>query len=242
VVYEPWKGHIFRVSLARAFRNPSFIESFLDLSIQEGPVTVIAEGDRDLEAEEMTSFEIGYQTRLLDNRLDFKVDTFFNILDEVIEFRKVAGSPPGLIELEYFNAGKAIAYGGEVSLTYPLTTWLSTYANYSFQYLEARSDSIQFELNDEGDEIESSPQHKFNAGLYAFSPTGWNGAVELNLVSDVTFGFLDPTIGFEPTEVELDSYNRLDFRLGYRFSKYDIERSEERRVGKECRSRWSPYH
>ena len=23
---------------------------------------------------------------------------------------------------------------------------------------------------------------------------------------------------------------------------YDIDRSEERRVGKECRSRWSPYH
>ena len=23
---------------------------------------------------------------------------------------------------------------------------------------------------------------------------------------------------------------------------YDIKRSEERRVGKECRSRWSPYH
>ena len=24
--------------------------------------------------------------------------------------------------------------------------------------------------------------------------------------------------------------------------KYDLVRSEERRVGKECRSRWSPYH
>ena len=23
---------------------------------------------------------------------------------------------------------------------------------------------------------------------------------------------------------------------------YDVVRSEERRVGKECRSRWSPYH
>src|SRR5258707_11953126 len=23
---------------------------------------------------------------------------------------------------------------------------------------------------------------------------------------------------------------------------YDVDRSEERRVGKECRSRWSPYH
>ena len=25
-------------------------------------------------------------------------------------------------------------------------------------------------------------------------------------------------------------------------SNYDLNRSEERRVGKECRSRWSPYH
>ena len=26
------------------------------------------------------------------------------------------------------------------------------------------------------------------------------------------------------------------------FQRYDTARSEERRVGKECRSRWSPYH
>src|SRR5260370_27012481 len=26
------------------------------------------------------------------------------------------------------------------------------------------------------------------------------------------------------------------------FGKFDADRSEERRVGKECRSRWSPYH
>ena len=25
-------------------------------------------------------------------------------------------------------------------------------------------------------------------------------------------------------------------------SKVEVKRSEERRVGKECRSRWSPYH
>ena len=27
-----------------------------------------------------------------------------------------------------------------------------------------------------------------------------------------------------------------------RISAFDVVRSEERRVGKECRSRWSPYH
>ena len=30
--------------------------------------------------------------------------------------------------------------------------------------------------------------------------------------------------------------------LGYNPFTASIERSEERRVGKECRSRWSPYH
>ena len=34
--------------------------------------------------------------------------------------------------------------------------------------------------------------------------------------------------------------------FGYKISRYDhlvtFDRSEERRVGKECRSRWSPYH
>src|SRR2546423_10782146 len=28
----------------------------------------------------------------------------------------------------------------------------------------------------------------------------------------------------------------------YRYMRYTLLRSEERRVGKECRSRWSPYH
>ena len=33
-------------------------------------------------------------------------------------------------------------------------------------------------------------------------------------------------------------------KKGFKVKSFDniIERSEERRVGKECRSRWSPYH
>ena len=34
----------------------------------------------------------------------------------------------------------------------------------------------------------------------------------------------------------------LDEDLGYSRYDYKNKRSEERRVGKECRSRWSPYH
>src|SRR5258708_7548360 len=35
-------------------------------------------------------------------------------------------------------------------------------------------------------------------------------------------------------------HGSVDF--GVRFATGDVYRSEERRVGKECRSRWSPYH
>ena len=32
------------------------------------------------------------------------------------------------------------------------------------------------------------------------------------------------------------------FKANLQLVKYGLVRSEERRVGKECRSRWSPYH
>ena len=34
----------------------------------------------------------------------------------------------------------------------------------------------------------------------------------------------------------------IDDLRKYLLNRYASERSEERRVGKECRSRWSPYH
>src|SRR3712207_9237911 len=53
------------------------------------------------------------------------------------------------------------------------------------------------------------------------------------------------------TVSRLSAHRRADFRTGSRLGKDDhlvrwkkptsIRRSEERRVGKECRSRWSPY-
>ena len=38
------------------------------------------------------------------------------------------------------------------------------------------------------------------------------------------------------------SINELQDEVIAEFSDFDDWRSEERRVGKECRSRWSPYH
>ena len=44
----------------------------------------------------------------------------------------------------------------------------------------------------------------------------------------------DPYEILRENHITLGTYDRIDFT--------GFERSEERRVGKECRSRWSPYH
>ena len=41
--------------------------------------------------------------------------------------------------------------------------------------------------------------------------------------------------------IELGKFNQLEVVKEVDFGVY-LDRSEERRVGKECRSRWSPYH
>ena len=53
------------------------------------------------------------------------------------------------------------------------------------------------------------------------------------------FGFISITLGGESKKILLGFMSKSVFPM---FSSKSIIRSEERRVGKECRSRWSPYH
>ena len=46
------------------------------------------------------------------------------------------------------------------------------------------------------------------------------------------------THNYNSSEINLNDAINVDFRSSSQLE----ERSEERRVGKECRSRWSPYH
>src|SRR5256884_5010302 len=49
---------------------------------------------------------------------------------------------------------------------------------------------------------------------------------------------MDRSLGFGSTPSDWTPYSdSISLRLPY-----SVNRSEERRVGKECRSRWSPYH
>ena len=69
-------------------------------------------------------------------------------------------------------------------------------------------------------------------------------------VTGVMTGFLPPMDGRAITVALADPKIRIvsltvtegGYFVNPALGKFDPERSEERRVGKECRSRWSPYH
>ena len=63
--------------------------------------------------------------------------------------------------------------------------------------------------------------------------------IESMLEKHHTFKEIGSFLDKDPTTISKEIRSRfVTLRTGGRY----IQRSEERRVGKECRSRWSPYH
>ena len=61
------------------------------------------------------------------------------------------------------------------------------------------------------------------------------------MTEDVAFR-LEALVREQFPEVEITAINIIDLEDPRDMFLNDLTRSEERRVGKECRSRWSPYH
>src|SRR5205807_8986631 len=68
-------------------------------------------------------------------------------------------------------------------------------------------------------------------GIFVLTPLGLSGSVLQQINHGISTGALFLIVGI--------LYERRHTR---EISEYGGIRSEERRVGKECRSRWSPYH
>jgi len=192
VVYSPWRDHTFRVSVGRAFRNPSILESFisLDALLPPPPATVKILGNRDLDPEEITSYEFGYQAFLF-RRLKARIDLFYNQIDQFID----SPEPTGPLELTILNREDGSIFGGEFSLEFLLAEWLQGFFNYSYQERKVDLRSLGI-----------APHHKGNAGLNFSLKHGFSANVFVHHVGE--------SEGF-PGKV--NPYTLVNVRLGYRF-------------------------
>src|SRR3712207_769376 len=78
-------------------------------------------------------------------------------------------------------------------------------------------------------------------GLFAGVSAAARWQTTLEWLNRTSFGRKDPQFGLDISfyVFELPFYQGL---VGFASAVVLLSRSEERRVGKECRSRWSPYH
>ena len=96
-------------------------------------------------------------------------------------------------------------------------------------------DTCRFQINDaSGNDI---TRHVIGAAPALSTPAG--GTASLTLADNTEYRFTSAVTSLTLTFPSGNFDCWLEFTTG---SSISVNRSEERRVGKECRSRWSPYH
>ena len=193
VVFTPWENHTFRASIARAYRTPSIIENFVNFGVvtPSGAVLPVI-GNRHFDAEEITSYELGYQT-LLFKRLKATIDLFYNRLHDL---SPGAVFMPSAGEIRVLSGGGGSIYGGEISLEFLITEWLKGFTNYSYQERDIRDHDL----------LGVGANHKGNVGLNFTLPKGFEADVFVNSVSRS-----------KQSPGSVAPYSMVNLRLGYQF-------------------------
>ncbi|MDH5667958.1 MAG: TonB-dependent receptor [Nitrospira sp.] len=209
VVYTPTAGHTVRAQASVAYRPPTLFETHEDVRVNPlvsnpfFPVSNPVLGSRNLQPERILSYELGYQGWFYRHRIRVRADIFYNRAMNLIGLE----STPTMVTA--INTGKTEIYGGEAGVEFQAASWLTGFANYSFQ---------QIERNSTGLAQRGAPQSKVNAGL--------RGEWENGLSSDVTIHYVGPTsypqaVSFDIFGVSpgtrIDGYTLLNLRAGYRF-------------------------
>ena len=212
-IYQPAQDHTFRVSASQAYRPPTLIETFLDsraiITLPPpipSPPPSTGRGSENLQPEQITSYEAGYQGWFFKHRFRLRADVFFNHISDLINFTGALGN-------QLTNGGEADIYGGEVGVEYLVTDWLSGFANYSYQEVGQTFT---------GPDVRAVPRFKYNAGLRAEWGNGLNGEATFHHYGSARYPIPSAFQQFAPFGVaqpspQISSYNLLNLRIGYKF-------------------------
>ncbi len=212
-LYQPAVDHTFRAAASVAYRPPTLLENFLEARavttlpppLPSPPPTIIG-GSGNLQPEQIVSYEAGYQGWYFKHRVRLRVDLFFNHISELINFTGAGGT-------QLTNGREADIYGGEAGIEFLATSWLTGFANYTYQ--EVRQTFT-------GPDLRGAPRFKFNAGLRAEWENGFNGEVAYHYYGAATYPISSAFQQFAPFGVpqpdpRVGSYNLINLRGAYRF-------------------------
>jgi outer membrane cobalamin receptor len=120
-----WGATRLHGSYGQGIKEPTFEQSFEDDPCDPG--------NPNLAPERSTTYDVGVEQVLADNRIRVNVDYFHNLFYDIVSF---SGGPPTSAcpfgTGAFFNTDKARAYGANTSLEARPLRWLSILAQYSY--------------------------------------------------------------------------------------------------------------
>ncbi|MEO6307281.1 MAG: TonB-dependent receptor [Nitrospiraceae bacterium] len=220
LIYQASPDHTFRASASTAYRPPTLFETHADqraiTTLPTGvPVpptfttTTFIKGAPNLDPEQIISYEAGYQGWFFQHRLRLRADLFFNHISDLVTNRNTSTTAASFVN----DRGQADIYGGEAGIEFLATSWLTGFANYSYQEIG------QSFL---GTARRGAPRFKYNIGLRGDWDNGWSGEAALHHVGATTYPvaatFTDlAPFGVTAPDPRVGSYNLLNLRGAYKF-------------------------
>ena len=213
LIYAPTGHHTVRLSVGKAFRNPSFTDSYIYLTTNfPGPQNFRIEGEKDLESEKITTYEVGYMF-FPGYRLRAEINAFHYELKDYIGTGTLSIDPVDNVPVQsYVNLGTAKANGFEVSADVIPLRMLKVSANYSYQDLENKYTVHQAQY---------PPEHKANIKMFLTLPHGLSASFLASYVGETMWE--TPNLDGSYSESLTDSHIRCDSKVGYLFEEMRIE-------------------
>jgi iron complex outermembrane recepter protein len=216
LLITPTPNHTFRAAVSMGYRPPTLVENHIDAllpTIFDGSLPPVQfQGTNRPGAEQLVSYELGYQGWFWQHRLRLRTDLFVNLLRNLVD---ISGSGPQQIAFEN-DTHKAKIYGGEVGLEFLATSWLTLFANYAYQKIDQTFLTT-------GTVSREGPQFKINAGARGEWENGLRGSVILHHVAATQYPINEQTFNLAPLfgnaipNRALDGYTLLNLRISYKF-------------------------
>jgi iron complex outermembrane receptor protein len=225
-IFKPTEHHGIRGSYNRAFRSPSLINNFLEvtiLSVIQLPIfgqfafPTEAIGNENLVQESLTAYEVGYTGQFNNNKTLIDVAFYINDTDDNINFVPVlfyspTNPPPGwplppqfvppntLPELfTYLNLGPVRNKGVEISWNQVLNDNIDFFVNYSYQKDPEILEADPDQIPYPVQELGFPPNNRFNVGMN-FNNSRFLASASVNYAGDAFWTDVLDIRFYGPTE------------------------------------------
>jgi iron complex outermembrane receptor protein len=211
LLYTPKDNLSIWSAYSHAVRIPSRSENdvhaiYDSFNTENGRLDAIALGNRNLSAEEVDTYEIGFRY-MPESYISFDVTSYYSAYDKLIvaegagiDFNTSTTPPTPFIPARFENSSEANTYGTELAMDLIPTNWLTLRTSYAYALYDL--------LRGDVSSINVVPAPENQVGLRAY----------IKLPKDINFDafyrFSDTTPGY-PQE----SYSQLDLRIAYNLTK-----------------------